>query len=271
MVTLTNATNAVTSVQDVRGKRFYVAYKLTPSLQVKSQSRFLRGEKHPPAQNDSAGRGISLEAQVSVQIRIGHIGARQGEMQPSGNAQRRLVHATHHHFETRGLRDRVDLKRLGHASHFHEFHIHHVGEPSSGNPERIPKGHQALVCHHGNGDARCHAAEKAQVALGCRLFDKLEPIFLKKDNGILKTTASYFGKDKKSILVESLAIESGKKTEFLALVGLRDDGIVVRLHPILDIEKTDGVKQILAEIAKQLTGKFPQLSVGKTNLSEFLQ
>lgn len=103
------------------------------------------------------------------------------------------------------------------------------------------------------------------------LFDEMEPVFQKKENGILKTTASYFGKDKKSVLVESLAIESGKSTAFLALVGQRDDGIVVRLHPILDVEKTDGVKQLLAEIAKQLMGKFPQLSLGKTNLNEFLE
>ncbi|UCF08821.1 MAG: hypothetical protein JSW28_03780 [Thermoplasmata archaeon] len=115
-----------------------------------------------------------------------------------------------------------------------------------------------------------HVVLNGEVAIE-DLFDKLEPIFKKKENGIIKTQASYLGKDKGSVLIESLAIEPGNKIEFFVLIGKRDDGIVVRLHPIPDIEKTDGVKQVLAEVAKHLRDKFPQLSVGKTNLSEFLK
>jgi hypothetical protein len=39
------------------------------------------------------------------------------------------------------------------------------------------------------------------------VFTELKPIFLKHDSGILKTTAQFISRDKKSILVHSLSIE----------------------------------------------------------------
>jgi hypothetical protein len=78
-------------------------------------------------------------------------------------------------------------------------------------------------------------------------------------------------RQKKSILIESLAIEEGKKIEFLATIGQREDGIVVRIYPGSEVEKTDGVKKILAEIATQLLDTFAELEVGKTNISDFLK
>ena len=101
------------------------------------------------------------------------------------------------------------------------------------------------------------------------IFDKLEPIFLRKDKNILKTTNTYISRDRKSILNESLAIEGSKKIQFLAMISGRDDGVVVRIYPGYEVEKTDGVKKILVEISSQLIDKIPQLKVGETNLSEY--
>ena len=39
---------------------------------------------------------------------------------------------------------------------------------------------------------------------------------------------------------------------------------------MLDVEKTDGVKRILAEIAKQLLEIPPELKQGTTNLADWL-
>lgn len=104
-----------------------------------------------------------------------------------------------------------------------------------------------------------------------KAFDILEDIFVKLPKGILKTTDQYLEKNKKAILIESLAIEEGKKTSFLALLNDREDGLVIRIYPGKDdIEKTDGVKRILAELAKQLLDKFENVTIGKTNLQEFL-
>lgn len=70
--------------------------------------------------------------------------------------------------------------------------------------------------------------------------------------------------------MEALAIEDGNKSNFIALLSKREDGLVIRIYPELNIEKTDGIKNILAEIAKQLIEKFPNLKIGKTNLQDFL-
>jgi hypothetical protein len=103
------------------------------------------------------------------------------------------------------------------------------------------------------------------------LFGKLSPIFIRNEDNILKTKESYLERNKKDILVDALSIENGKKTAFLALISGRDDGVVVRLYPNVEVEKTDGVKMVLAELAKQLLQTFPEMQVGETNLQEYLK
>ena len=103
------------------------------------------------------------------------------------------------------------------------------------------------------------------------VFETLEPFMIREEKTILKTSGNYINNDESSILVEALSIEEGKKANFLVLLGKRDDGLVIRLYPEIDVEKTDGVKTILAKIADQLLEKFSTLEVGKTNLQEFLE
>jgi len=102
------------------------------------------------------------------------------------------------------------------------------------------------------------------------VFIKLEPIFIRNGPRILRTMDMYLERGKTSVLIESLVIDSGLKTSFLAMISGREDGVVVRLYPKVEVEKTDGLKQILAEIAKQLMRVFPELKVGETNLDDYL-
>ena len=68
-----------------------------------------------------------------------------------------------------------------------------------------------------------------------------------------------------------LVIDSEEKTVFLAMISGRDDGVVVRFYPKIDVEKTEGVKKILVELAKQLIATFPELRIGETNLGNYLK
>ena len=102
------------------------------------------------------------------------------------------------------------------------------------------------------------------------IFNRMTPLFIRKGPAILKTMEAYLEREKNVILIESLAIEPGSKTSFLAMISGRPDGVVVRLYPKMDVEKTDGVKQILAEIAKQLMLTFSDLNLGETNLTDYL-
>ncbi len=114
-----------------------------------------------------------------------------------------------------------------------------------------------------------HAVLTGKVALE-ELFRALRPIMIRKDQDILRTMDAYINGNGTSILIESLAVEAGKKASFLTLVSSRDDGVVVRLYPKFEVEKTDGVKRILAEQAKQILASFPGLSIGETNLTSYL-
>jgi hypothetical protein len=103
------------------------------------------------------------------------------------------------------------------------------------------------------------------------IFNTLKGVFIRNEGGVLKTDTIYMSRDKTVILIESLSIEGGVKRSFFAMIGRRDDGVVVRIYPGSDVEKTAGIKSILSEIAKQLLVAFPQLCIGETNLSEYLK
>ncbi len=102
------------------------------------------------------------------------------------------------------------------------------------------------------------------------VFRRLRPVFVKTDRGILKATDAYMDRGRRNIIVDSLAIEGGEKERFLMRIGLREDGLVVELFDVPEVERTEGVKRVLAETAKQLLEDLPGLVVGETNLQRFL-
>jgi hypothetical protein len=103
------------------------------------------------------------------------------------------------------------------------------------------------------------------------IFDELKPFFLRNQDTILKTMEIYIERAKNAILIDSLAIEDNKKTVFLVMISGREDGFVVRLYPKIEVEKTEGVKKIIAETAKQIISAFPELKIGETNLQDYLK
>jgi len=103
------------------------------------------------------------------------------------------------------------------------------------------------------------------------IFDNMRPINVRDEHVILRTLKKYVDTEEASILAEALVIEEGRKTAFLVLLSRRPDGVVVRIYPGSNVNKTEGVKRMLAEIAKQLLDTFPTLTLGKTNLQGFFQ
>ncbi len=103
------------------------------------------------------------------------------------------------------------------------------------------------------------------------IFKELKPLMIRNENSILKTTDVYLEREKNAILIDSLTIDADKKTVFLAMISRRNDGVAVRLYPKIDVEKTEGIKKIIVELAKQLIATFPELTVGETNLDNYLK
>lgn len=102
------------------------------------------------------------------------------------------------------------------------------------------------------------------------IFKALKPLFIKNELEVLRTTDSYMDRTKRAILIESLSIQKNETISFLAMISGREDGVVIRLYPKQEVEKTDGVKRLLAELAKQLLETFPDSKLGETNLKEYL-
>jgi hypothetical protein len=115
-----------------------------------------------------------------------------------------------------------------------------------------------------------HIVLNGKIAID-NIFVKMKPIFIKQETGIIRTTNHFISKDKTEILVDSLSIENNNNFRFFALINSRSDGIVIRIFPGSGIEKTPGVKKVLVEIAKQILSIDPNLTIGKTNLTEYLE
>ncbi len=101
------------------------------------------------------------------------------------------------------------------------------------------------------------------------IFKQLDLFVIKTDSKIIKTTKIYLSKDISSILIETITIDMGKRISFLSMISQRNDGVVVRLYPGTNVEKTDLVKQSLSEIAKKILILFSESNIGKTNLQDF--
>lgn len=115
-----------------------------------------------------------------------------------------------------------------------------------------------------------HVVLKGPISIES-VFNELKPLFIRYQTSLLKTTEIYLERGKNAILIDSLAIQLERKTSFLAMITGREDGVVIRLYPKIEFEKTDGVKKILSEIAKQLIAIFPVFEIGETNLGEYLK
>jgi hypothetical protein len=73
---------------------------------------------------------------------------------------------------------------------------------------------------------------------------------------------------KNVILIDSLAIDADKKTAFLAMISGRNDGVVIRFYPKVDVEKTEGVKRYYLN-SKAVNCDVSELKIGETNLDNY--
>jgi len=101
-------------------------------------------------------------------------------------------------------------------------------------------------------------------------FDAVQPFANKIDGGILKVVDKYINVSEQSALIESLAIENGANQNFFVQLSQKKSSLTVRLLPLTDPEKTNGVKVIMASIAKQIKDIDSTIEYGKNNLEDFL-
>ncbi|MFH0795072.1 MAG: hypothetical protein V2A74_13690 [bacterium] len=100
--------------------------------------------------------------------------------------------------------------------------------------------------------------------------DRYEPLLEKTDSWVVKTQEIYLGRTRQACLIEGVAVENGYTQRFYLLLTQKQNQILVRLAPLTDPEKTDGVKRLVAltsfAVKDSLGGKF-----GATNIEPFLE
>jgi hypothetical protein len=94
-------------------------------------------------------------------------------------------------------------------------------------------------------------------------------------NTIIRFEEIFINKLKNLILIKTLVIENTTnqpQTYYIMISKNSNNQITIRLDPLTDPkDKTDAVKISLAKIAKQYQKLDPTISIGKTNLEQYLQ
>jgi hypothetical protein len=94
----------------------------------------------------------------------------------------------------------------------------------------------------------------------------------KKSNIVVRIEKYFINQPGDIILAKAVAVDDQKPQSFYIMVMYREDKTTIRLDPITDPEKTDGVKIALALMAKRIQEieKAHNLYVSKTNIQEFI-
>jgi len=104
-----------------------------------------------------------------------------------------------------------------------------------------------------------------------RVWEAFEPLLERLGDGVIRVDRAFLDREGTSVLLESLAVGQGLKQKFYIQVSRRKEGgATVRLEPLTDPEKTPGVKRALGLTARWVLGLQPGLSIGATNIEEFL-
>ncbi|MBN2489980.1 MAG: hypothetical protein JXQ29_03910 [Planctomycetes bacterium] len=107
-------------------------------------------------------------------------------------------------------------------------------------------------------------------ALDLRAFSgEFIPVVEQLPWGLLRIRNVYLDARGRTLLFEALAMESGAGRSFLVRVETkRSDRHMVRLDPIVPVDRTRGVRSAVVWVARRLRDRNPGCAFGTTNLAE---
>jgi hypothetical protein len=96
---------------------------------------------------------------------------------------------------------------------------------------------------------------------------QFEPIFLRNHHDVLRADHIFLSRDTRTVLIEALALEAGRKQPFYVKVSAHDrGGATVRIDPMTHPERSEGVRTLVAEIGADLLRRSPGARLRVTNL-----
>ncbi|MCK4305995.1 MAG: hypothetical protein KAY24_17280 [Candidatus Eisenbacteria sp.] len=87
---------------------------------------------------------------------------------------------------------------------------------------------------------------------------------------VLKIQEAYLSHDAKHLLLESVVVEGYLRQGFFLLIRQEEQGVLIRCHPTVPVQKTDGVKKLIALVARTCIDLCRGSHVGHTNLQAYL-
>ena len=103
-----------------------------------------------------------------------------------------------------------------------------------------------------------------------KLYQQFEPIDIREAGTIIKIRDIFLNSKRMKALLECIVVEERFSQTFYMIVLQSVNKITIRLDPLTDPEKNDGVKRLLAIIGHQLKTQDPTCRYVKHNLTGFL-
>jgi len=98
-----------------------------------------------------------------------------------------------------------------------------------------------------------------------------QPLEHQEANTRFKTEGCFLSHDKEELLIPSLVVEQGIARKFYVKMHQHEESLTIKLDPMTDPEKTDGIRRLLALFAERLLAAEPEAHITKTNIEEFLR
>jgi hypothetical protein len=113
-----------------------------------------------------------------------------------------------------------------------------------------------------------------QVVCDCRPRDLLAPLAnltAGEPPLVLRVRDTFLNGAGDHLLLEALVVEGYLRQAFFLLLREDADGVLIRCHPFSAVQKTTGVKKLIAEVARRCLQHCPGGRIGHTNLQAYLQ
>jgi len=103
-----------------------------------------------------------------------------------------------------------------------------------------------------------------------RVHRELVPFSERRGGCILRVTDSYLARAGNRTLLDAVVVE-GTTRHFLVEVAGRSDGVTLRLFPLTDPDKTDGVRALMTVLAVRIRALVPGARITHTDLGPVVE
>ncbi len=92
-------------------------------------------------------------------------------------------------------------------------------------------------------------------------------LLLRESGDVLRADTVYLERGQRSALVAALVVEAGRKLPFYITISCHDRGTTtIRIDPLTHVERSQGVRRLVAELAATLLERMPGATISVTNL-----